>query len=85
MVPPDKKENEKKKEKERERQRERNKVRERKGEKEREQERERQRETETERAINESDFLKVYLGYSNRQSQPSCENLEWYPQTNPSK
>ena len=41
--------------------------------------RERKKEREKEREINESDFLKVYLGDSNRQPQPSRENLECYP------
>ena len=40
---------------------------------------------EKQREINESDFFKVYLGDSNRQPQPSRENLECYPWTNPSK
>ena len=39
---------------------------------------------EREREINKGD-LKVYLGDSNRQAQPSRENLEWHPQTNTSK
>ena len=30
-------------------------------------------------------FLKVHLGDSTRQPQPSRENLEWYPMTNPFK
>ena len=40
----------------------------------------RERKREGDREINESDLKKkVYLGDSNRQPQPSRENLEWYP------
>ena len=39
-----------------------------------------EKDREREREINESDFsVKVYLGDSNRQPQPSRENLECYP------